>query len=101
MSEVKTKPYFADAFKLVFSWIDGLRGSSYYVDFDLNNLEHIFSLADMSRQINLDYGKDLVRDLRYVIMETLDRCQLKFEKNTVQPDDLYITLLRFLNHLTE
>ena len=31
-----------DAFDLVFSWIDAMRGSSYYVELDLDNLEHIF-----------------------------------------------------------
>ncbi len=69
-----------EAFDLVFSWIDTQRGSSYYVELDLNNLEHIFSLAEMERQIDPQGGNDVVRELRYVVAETLDNtCRLQFQ----------------------
>ena len=38
----------------VFDWIDGLRGSSYYIEFDLDNLEHIFSLLELESQIGVN-----------------------------------------------
>ena len=57
LSEGRTPPYFKRSFENVFLWINELRSSSYYVEFDLDNLEHIFSLADMSRQLELPAGE--------------------------------------------
>lgn len=90
------------AFDLVFSWIDALRGSSYYVELDLNNLEHIFSLAEMERQIDPQGGNDVVKELRYVVAETLDNaCRLQFEGRQLLPDRIYGKFVENLVSLNE
>lgn len=82
--------HYKESFERVFKWIDSLRGSSYYVEFDLNNLEHVFSLAEMKRQLELDQGEELCSDLRHVILETLDNtCQLQLRNGRVIPDPTY------------
>ncbi len=81
---------FKDSFDRVFEWIDGLRASSYYVEFDLDNLEHVFSLAEMSRQLGLNKGDEISTDLRRVIMETLDNtCRVRWYKPDFEPDHSY------------
>ncbi len=62
-----------ESFENVFKWIDTLRAASYYVEFDLDNLEHIFSLAEMQKQIGSEEGEKLCQSLKHVIVETLDR----------------------------
>ncbi len=79
-------------FERVFKWLDTLRGASYYVEFDLDNLEHVFSLAEMMRQLRLEDedGEQLCSDLRWVIMETLDwSCVGKWRGSYVEADELY------------
>src|SRR5882672_7654554 len=66
---------YRDSFQRTFEWINSLRGSSYYVEFDLDNLEHVFSLAEMGKQIGVDGNAERVSDLRKLVLETLDRCQ--------------------------
>jgi len=74
--ESKRDLKYKDSFDRTFEWIDSLRGSSYYVDFDLDNLEHVFSLAEMCKQLNIRDGELHSSDLRYLILETLDnRCK--------------------------
>ena len=34
--------HYQKSFDIVFEWIDSLRGSSYYVEIDLDNIEHVF-----------------------------------------------------------
>jgi hypothetical protein len=81
---------YREAFELVFAWIDAKRGSSYYVELDLNNLEHIFSLAEMDRQINPGSNNDIVKELRYVVSETIDNaCKLEFQGDHLPPDKVY------------
>lgn len=80
---------YKESFERVFKWIDNLRSTSYYVELDLDNLEHIFSFADMLRQIGSEEGERYFSDLRYVVMETLDRCQLRWQGKRIQPDDIY------------
>jgi len=90
------------SFDRVFEWIDSLRGSSYYVEFDLDNLEHVFSLAGMRRQLSIGKGEELFSDLRYVIMETLDRCQqLQWQGSQFEPDSLYFHFAKSLRDLNE
>lgn len=97
LSERKRELYYKDSFERVFNWIDSLRGSSYYVEFDLNNLEHVFSLAEMSRQLGLDQGEQLYSDLRCIIAETLDSCQINREKGQNLPDPHYLKFIEILN----
>lgn len=80
---------YQQSFDRVFKWIDSLRASSYYVEFDLDNLEHVFSLAEMSRQLGLESGEERCSDLRYVIMETLDRLQLRYTRGQLVPSPAY------------
>lgn len=87
---------YKESFDKVFEWIDRLRGSSYYVEFDLDNLEHIFSIAEMSSQLGLEEGKEISRHLTKVILETLDRCQLKYQDKQLRPDDIYLGFTQVL-----
>ena len=93
--------HYKDSFGRVFQWIDKLRSSSYYVEFDLDNLEHVFSLADMSRQIGLPEGKDICSDLTRVITETLDQCQIQWKGGRFQPDEVYSEFTQRLQELNE
>lgn len=61
-----------ESFKLVFDWINTLRGASYYIDIDLDNIEHVFSLAEMHSQVGGNDGKVLCDALVDVITLTLD-----------------------------
>ncbi len=80
--EGKQKPVSEKSFKEVFQWIDSLRASSYYVDFDLDNLEHLFSLADMGKQLNFPKEIEIFDALLDVIAETLDQCELNIDKRS-------------------
>lgn len=90
---------YRESFERIFSWIDNLRSASYYVELDLDNLEHIFSLADMLRQIGSPEGEQYFSDLRYVVMETLDRCQIRWQGERFQPDNLYHQFVKNLEDL--
>jgi NAD-dependent SIR2 family protein deacetylase len=69
------------------------------VDFNLDNLEHIFSLADMEKQIGLPDGVQHFSDLKYVIMETLDNsCKVALSKGKFIGDQHYT---RFIDKLRE
>lgn len=92
---------FRNSFQRTFEWINSLRGSSYYVEFDLDNLEHVFSLAEMGKQIGVDGNEERVSDLRNLILETLDRCQLKVEGGQIKPDTAYSSFVRNLVVLNE
>lgn len=99
--EGKRELKYKKSFERVFKWIEGLRGSAYYVDFDLDNIEHIFSLADMSKQLSLENGEQLFSDLRYIIMETLDTCQINFTGEYFTPDDTYRNFALRLTELNQ
>lgn len=100
LREGKKELKYKEAFDRIFKWIDSLRGASYYVELDLDNLEHIFSLAEMQKQIGIKEGKEHFSDLRYVVMETLDnRCQIRWTDKRYQPDDLYSLFVRTLNEV--
>jgi len=88
-----------ESFKKIFEWIDTLRGSSYYVEFDLDNLEQVFSIAEMLKQLGDEKGEELSRALTRLVMETLDRtCKLKWDGNVFEPDK---TIHSFANTLDE
>jgi hypothetical protein len=80
----------------VFDWIDKLRGSSYYVEFDLDNLEHVFSLPEMAKQLRLEGAKKLFADLRYLVTETLDICRVKYLTHQMVPSEEYSTFVKNL-----
>jgi len=96
LKDGKYPPFFQDSFNKVFRWIDTLRGSSYYVEFDLDNLEHVFSLADMSRQLGSPGGEEIFSSLGDIIAETLDGCRIPVEKGKHGPDKPYSN---FVNNL--
>ena len=99
LREEKSELRYRGSFDRVFEWIDTLRGSSYYVEFDLDNLEHVFFLVEMSKQVGLAQGGKLFSDLRYVVMETLDQCHLSWRKSQLRPDDHYLTFAQILRKL--
>jgi len=92
---------YKEAFDNIFKWIDSLRGASYYVELDLDNLEHIFSLAEMLKQLGFEKGEEYFSDLRYVVMETLDRCQIQWTGKRLNPDDLYYQFVKLLNEIND
>lgn len=92
---------YKDSFENIFAWIDKLRSASYYVELDLDNLEHIFSLAEMLKQIGLKEGEQHFSDLRYLVMETLDSCQIRWRKGRFWPDELYSKFLKLLKELND
>lgn len=99
--ESKKELVFKESFEAIFTWIDKLRASTYYVDFDLDNLEHIFSLADMKRQIGLDGGDFYCSHLKKVITETLDDKPLVHTMKNIEPDPLYSKFVELLFELNE
>lgn len=90
---------YGESFKRVFSMIDALRASSYYVKFDLNNLEDVFSLAEMTKQVGFGRGERIVSDLNYVIMETLDRCETPYKNGQILPDPIYESFIRNIKNM--
>lgn len=65
-----------ESFENVFEWIETLRKSAYYVDVVLDNLEHVFSLAEMGRQIAHHDCSRIVDDLLVLIDATIrNTCQ--------------------------
>ena len=101
LRESKKELKYKDEFKRIFDWIDSLRGASYYVELDLDNLEHIFSLAEMLKQLGSKEGEEHFSDLRYVVMETLDRCQIQWKEKRLQPDSLYYNFIETLGDLNK
>jgi hypothetical protein len=92
---------YKESFDRVFDWIDRLRGSSYYVEFDLDNLEHVFSLAEMGKQLKLEGADQLFSDLRYVVTETLDVCRVKYSEEQLRPSGPYHSFVSRLVGLNE
>ena len=91
-----------NSFTRAFDWIDKLRGSSYYIEFDLDNLEHIFSLCEMLKQIGDEEGMEISSHLKYLVTETLDKtCQLEWSKNQFQPNRLYQQFVQQLDKLND
>ena len=90
-----------ESFDRVFKWIDSMRPSSYYVELDLDNLEHVFSLAELRRQLQMDGAETLCADLRHVVMDTLDACQLTVRNREVAPDRRYNQFVTTLCELNE
>ena len=78
-----------DEFKRVFDRIDRLRAASYHVEFDIDNLEHVFSLAEMEKQILPNGGGTFAEDLRWVLLETLDRSRVRLARKQPQTDSTY------------
>ena len=102
LREGKTQLTYKDSFKRVFEWLDTLRGASYYVEFDLDNLEHVFSLAEMKKQLGDKDGQQLSEDLNYIIMETLDiRPRVTFSKGRFFSSSTYKQFASVLSDLNE
>jgi hypothetical protein len=99
LMESERELVYKDSFERIFKWVDNLRSASYYVELDLDNLEHIFSLTDMLRQIGSKEGEEYFSDLRYVVMETLDKCQVRLENTQLKPDHTYTNFIELLNEL--
>ena len=85
----------------VFAWIDILRAASYYVEFDLDNLEHVFSLAELTAQLEMEESEQRITDLRWVIVETLDTLQLKIESTRILPEPTYASFADKVRRLNE
>jgi hypothetical protein len=90
-----------DSFDRVFEWIDKLRGSSYYVEFDLDNLEHVFSLAEMGKQLKLEEAEQIFADLRYLVTETLDIRRITYTNERLVPSAEYAEFVKLLHKFNE
>ncbi|MFH0964821.1 MAG: hypothetical protein V2A58_12530 [Planctomycetota bacterium] len=60
-------------FEKAFAWIDHLRSSAYYIDLDLSNIEHVFSMAALAQETGDPKGEEILDALRKIIWETLDK----------------------------
>lgn len=61
------------SFEKLFSWITDLKRSTASVKINYSNLEEIFSLASMTRELNTGEWEGLYEHLLNVIFETLDK----------------------------
>lgn len=64
---------YIESFEKLFSWITDLKRSTASVQISHSNLEEIFSLASMTREINTGEWEGLYEHLLNVIFETLDK----------------------------
>jgi hypothetical protein len=81
----------------VLLWIDQLRASAYYVDFDVDNLEHVFSLAQMGKEAGVNGTEQVYDDLTLLILETIDQsCGLKIQERHLEPDPIYSQFLGWI-----
>lgn len=81
---------FSESFGKALHWIDRLRASSYYVDVNLDNLEHVFSIAELQAQIGDEEGRETADALGRLICETLDlSCELTYDGETTPAEPTY------------
>jgi len=93
---------YRSSFLNIFKWIDSLRGSAYYIELDLDNIEHLYSLCEMKRQLGISDGQNLYDDLGLVIMETLDHtCRARWVNNRPTADPLYSKFIKVLKKLND
>ncbi|MBI1952894.1 MAG: hypothetical protein HYS41_02070 [Candidatus Omnitrophica bacterium] len=94
-SGLKWKP----AFENVLSWVDSLRSPAYYLDLDLDNLEHIFSLIAMMQEVSEPHADEYYSDMSKLVFETLDKeCQVQRAGGRYNPDRVYE---RFAKHVMD
>src|SRR4030067_1539325 len=97
--ETRDKLEYKDSFKEVFKWVNSLRSSAYYINFDLDNIEHLFSIAEMMKQLRIAHGSDIFSHLKNVIMVTLDVCQvIKWHETKYVPDPIYSNFIRIIKN---
>lgn len=87
-----------EAFENVFRYVEDLLPAAYHVDVDLKNLEHVWSLAELQRQMGLEGASEVVNDLKVVVGETLDQLVFNYGPNGCEPDEAY---KRFVKRLLE
>lgn len=93
---------YRQSFENVFKWIDKLRAPAYYLEIDLDNLEHIFSLISMMQEVEDPEANNLYKDISFVIFETLDHeCKLDREEDHIKADDIYQLFCERLDTLNE
>src|SRR5262245_61780371 len=77
------------SFEVFFEWLDRMRATAYYVDFNLDNLEHVFSVLEMQKQLGIKPAAELVTHLLDVIAATLDQVSLPWGEGGWTPDPTY------------
>jgi len=83
-------------------YLDGLRSIAYYVDTDLDNVEEVFSLLEMGKQLGRADCAELIRKLKWTIYETLDNyTQVRWAQGHQLPDNTYTTFVRHLVELNK
>ncbi len=108
LAQARELPYRAkdisclDSFERVLTWIEEIKRASYYVKLQLENLEHVFSLADLGHQIGLRGFQLYCSDLRKVIAEVLDHCELERpSQHSKFLDKVYPAFMEHLKELNE
>lgn len=89
---LKAELVYKKDFKDVFEWIEKMKGPAYYLNLDLNNLEHVFSLISMLNAVDPE-GEKLYKSISLVMLETLEQCQVPFQGEQFQPDPVYTQFL--------
>lgn len=87
-----------DSFTNVLKWVDSLRSPAYYLDLDLDNLEHIFSLVAMMREVGDPRADQLYREVSRLIFETIDNsCTVQSDSDgQYNPDPAYASFARVI-----
>jgi hypothetical protein len=89
-SEPEERLIWKSSFQNIFKWVDSQRGSAYYVDIDFDNLEHLFSLLALQKEIGDKQAESLYLDLSHVVVSTLAlACQTDYAKGRFSPDQVY------------
>ena len=92
-----------DSFTNVLEWVDSLRSPAYYLGLDLDNLEHIFSLVAMMREVGDTRADQLYSQVSHVIFETIDNsCTVHFDSNgQYDPDPSYASFAKLIVETNE
>lgn len=86
--------YRRGSFEEAFRWIERLKASSYFVDVDLDNIEHVYSIAEMQTQLGERNSKRLYASLKDVITMTLDKSiELTVKKGRIEHANKYMHLV--------
>jgi hypothetical protein len=85
-----------------FGHLDGMRSVAYYVDSDFDNLEEVFSLLEMGKQLGDNQSVDQIARLRWSIYETLDATtRVRMKEGKQIPDSVYMEFVNQFKKLNE
>lgn len=97
LPHIRSDLHFRQEFQIVFDWIDSLRGANAYLSIDLENLEHVFSLLEVSHQLRQELAESRYEALVRVTSETIDEAPSEWDGNKPKPDRVYSSFIRGLS----